>query len=499
MFSYLRPRKGLRPLSLTCRWLRECCLNVLFHRCIAFADALDDPTQSFPPPHLWRYVRALQMYGRFRYRMRSSSSEVVADAACGEGVLSDVLKAMPSLIHLIAMDEEERGVPWPILQVIFTVPQLRSLDLFGRLSVTDDAPSKPTLNASHIISFRYVPRDERKEPRSSASEKRIFGILLKKLAPNLEVLHLPCESVPFRKLDLWDWPRLQELYLRGDGRRLAKAGTPLITVLRRMPHLRRLSLKLGRCTRQRHLSAIWPPSCMVEAFPWPELESLALSWVDPQEQLFEHLPATFRDLRLRVWPRHYYLYSRPISLYSESGDNPPPSWAFETPSSSLLMQALQKCRAPTLSSLELEYEADSDDIPMLRYIAQSFPCLPSLHLFRYRSKQDWSPAPSENISAALSPLQNLSTLRLFLDFHHIKRDPEKQIAYAALLDLFRSIIRYFTDRFSRSLRAVQMLLADDEGYLLAGIQLKLGPHRQAIRRTVSCIPARPQHVGYCGL
>ncbi|KAI9067725.1 hypothetical protein FKP32DRAFT_1588335 [Trametes sanguinea] len=467
IFSELRTGRGLRSLSLTCSWLRESCLNVLFEKSIAFVNSLEDPTQSFPPPHLWRHVRTLKMFRSFEYRMRrSSSGEMVADAVCNKVVLSQVLHQMSNLTSLIFMDEEEYGIPWPILQVILSTPQLRSFDLFGRLSIADDAPSKPTLNLSPITSFRYVPQDERKGQRSSPSEKRILGAILQKLAPTLQALHLPCESVPFRKLDLWDWPGLQELYLRGDGRRLAKAGAPLVSILRRMPRLRRLSLKLARCNGQRPLGPIWPPNSLI-AMPWPELESLTLSWIHPHEQLFGHLPATFRDLHLRAWPRHYYLYMRPLWARGETPDEAGPSWASDILTPSSLMRAIQHCRVSTLECLELEFERDVDDIAMLRSIAQSFPNLRSLQLFRYRPEEDLSAVPSELICEALSPLHDLRTLRLFLDFQHLKRSNlrarRRRINTPAVGDLMNSAMRLFACR-SPSLQFIQMFLIGRESY-----------------------------------
>ncbi|OSC96951.1 hypothetical protein PYCCODRAFT_1481622 [Trametes coccinea BRFM310] len=469
IFSLLRPGGYLRPLSLTCKRLRETCLNVLFARCMAVVDSLEDPAQCFPPPELWRYVRTLHLSQRFEWRIRrTDSGEVISDPICAELALSEVLHGIPNLTGLIYTDTKEYGIPWRILQILLSIPQLRSFDLFGRLSVSDDAALKPTPNLPPITSFRYVPQDERKGQRSSPSEKRILGVLLAKLAPTLQVLHLPCESVPFRKLDRWDWPCLHEFYLRGDGRRLARAGSPLILLLRRMQCLRRLSLKLARCQGQRPLGAIWPPGCTDAVMPWPELESLTLSWIDPQEQLFGHLPATLRELRLRVWPRHYYLYLRPTWTFSEGGQPAAPSWAFDLPSPSSLMRAIQECQVSTLECLELEYEVDENNIPMLRSIAQSFPRLRSLQLYPYRSEEDFSAVPSENMSKALSPLQDLQTLRLFLDFFHLKESDHmlsKVPDVAAFVDnLSFSALRHFARRLTPSLRSIHILLVSDETY-----------------------------------
>ncbi|KAL7279461.1 hypothetical protein ACG7TL_007304 [Trametes sanguinea] len=390
----------------------ETCLNVLFARCMAVVDSLEDPAQCFPPPELWRYVRTLHLSQRFEWRIRrTDSGEVIYDPICAELALSEVLHGIPNLTGLIYTDKKEYGIPWRILQILLSIPQLRSFDLFGRLSVSDDAALKPTPNLPPITSFRYVPQDERKGRRSSPSEKRILGVLLAKLAPTLQVLHLPC---------------------------------------------------------QRPLGAIWPPGCTDTVMPWPELESLTLSWIDPQEQLFGHLPATLRELRLRVWPRHYYLYLRPTWTFSEGGQPAAPSWAFDLPSPSSLMRAIQECQVSTLECLGLEYEVDENNIPMLCSIAQSFPRLRSLQLYPYRSEEDFSAVPSENMSKALSPLQDLQTLRLFLDFFHLKESDHmlsKVPDVAAFVDnLSFSALRHFARRLTPSLRSIHILLVSDETY-----------------------------------
>ncbi|CDO74239.1 hypothetical protein BN946_scf185031.g4 [Trametes cinnabarina] len=188
--------------------------------------------------------------------------------------LADVLSAMPNLCHVVVVDKEERGVPWPILKTILLAPPLRAFDLFGRLPVSTqgDMTFKSSFGPMHLTSFRYIPDDSRKLSESVPSEKRVLSVLLEKLSSTLQVLHLPCKSVPFRELKSWDWPHLQELYLRGDGRSLRNLGAPLVSTLSCMPRLRRLSLKLGRTEGHKRFGAIWPPKCPITVIPWPELE-----------------------------------------------------------------------------------------------------------------------------------------------------------------------------------------------------------------------------------
>ncbi|OSC96952.1 hypothetical protein PYCCODRAFT_1209424 [Trametes coccinea BRFM310] len=202
--------------------------------------------------------------------------------------------------------------------------------------------------------------------------------------------------------------------------------------------------------------------------PWPELESLTLSWIDPREQLFAHLPATLRELRLRVWPRHYYLYLRPTwAKFREGGQPAAPSWAFDLPSPLSLMRVIQQCRIPTLECLDLEYEVAEDHIPMLRSIAQSFPKLQSLHLYPYRSEDDLSEVPSERMSEALSPLQSLQTLRLFLDIFHLHGYsplPRGRNISSEVDKLLNTALHHFSGRLSCSLTSLHILLVSDLNY-----------------------------------
>ncbi|KAI9067723.1 hypothetical protein FKP32DRAFT_1588333 [Trametes sanguinea] len=467
IFVELRPKRGLRSLSLTCRWLRDACSDVLFERCIAYSNALRHPAEAFPPPHLWRHIRVLRMRGCFNYdpeysdveSISDSTYQAVSDTVGREEILADVLYAMPRLSTVAVQGVGERGVPWPILKVFLSAPQLSTFVVFGRLFSGETIASKASFSPGAITTFRYVHRNKRVRFTSSPAEKHIVRTILERLSPTLHVLHLPSESVPYRRLDRWDWSLLRELQLRGDGRRLLDYGVPLISILSRMPRLRRLSLKLARSGSE-PLGAIWTPNSSVKEIPWPELESLTMTWLHPEEQLFRHLPSTLRDLHLRCWPRRYYPEGSYRSLRRLGKQRP--DWVRETPSASMVLQAIQSCRQISLRCLDLEYIADSNDIPLLQLVARSYPDLQYLQLCRYRMREDLAQAPVESMSDALSPLRNLRALRLFLDYNRLLGDSDEWVGYNFVEsdNLAVAAARHFARRASPTLRSIAVLEAD---------------------------------------
>ncbi|KAJ3018732.1 hypothetical protein NUW54_g264 [Trametes sanguinea] len=489
IFVELRPKQGLRSLSLTCRWLRDACSDVLFERCIAYSNALRHPAEAFPPPHLWRHIRVLRMRGCFIWdpeysdveSISDSTYQAVSDTVGREDILTDVLYAMPRLSTVVVHGVGERGVPWPILKVFLSAPQLSTFVVFGRLFSGETIASKASFSPGAITTFRYVHRNKRVRFTSSPAEKHVVRTVLERLSPTLHVLHLPSDSVPYRKLDRWDWSLLRELQLRGDGRRLLDYGVPLISILSRMPRLRSLSLKLARSGSE-PLGAIWPPNSSVKKIPWPELESLIMTWLHPEEQLLRHLPSTLRDLHLRCWPRRYYpepSFATYRSLRRLGKQRP--DWVRKTPSASMVLQAIQSCRPISLQCLDLEYIADSNDIPLLRLVARSYPDLQYLQLCRYRMSEDLAQAPvvgtilyalrrgdidtviQESMSDALSPLRNLRALRLFLDFNHLLVDSDEWEGYDfdETDNLAVTAARHFARRASPTLQSIVVLEADE--------------------------------------
>ncbi|KAI9067745.1 hypothetical protein FKP32DRAFT_233975 [Trametes sanguinea] len=80
-----------------------------------------------------------------------------------------------------------------------------------------------------------------------------------------------------------------------------------------------------------------------------------------------------------------------------------------------MLSIMQKIHAPRLTSLDLEFGADSKDYNLFRHIGAALPSLILLRIHRYRKPGEDAP-PLVEIAHALSPLQDLEVLMLHLDF-----------------------------------------------------------------------------------
>ena len=65
VFQELRPSRHLRPLSLTCKWIRKLCMGILFSSCTIRAASLSSGKTMFLPEQLWPYVRYVMFACRF--------------------------------------------------------------------------------------------------------------------------------------------------------------------------------------------------------------------------------------------------------------------------------------------------------------------------------------------------------------------------------------------------------------------------------------------------
>ncbi|KAI9067742.1 hypothetical protein FKP32DRAFT_1600982 [Trametes sanguinea] len=131
----------------------------------------------------------------------------------------------------------------------------------------------------------------------------------------------------------------------------------------------------------------------------------------PEDKLYSHLPHTLYTLALRCWPRYYKLHSELRQIFSAAGVQ----WSSPLLASSEMLSIMQRIHAPLLTSLDLEFRADSSDRRLFHHIGVALPSLILLRIHRYRMPGEDEP-PLVEIARALSPLQDLEVLMLHLDF-----------------------------------------------------------------------------------
>ena len=352
-------------------------------------------------------------------------------ATCHEEVLRTALCAMPRLDTIIILDSKNFGVPWVIFATMLSTPQLRVFEIRGRIHRAFDRLAKPPYQSfAPLRAFRYVPDHIDTPVRIGPTEKRMLVILLEKVSATLETLVLPSESVPLRLMNLWEWPNLRELRLRGDSRPIHRCRTPLVSVFGRMPRLHTLSLLLAH-SKKSPLGPLWPAHSECKSLPWAELKSLTLSWIHPDDLIFAHLPPTLRHLSFRAWPRLFIMYYDAHRLWAERVH-----WKLKAPKSAQISRILPLCPSANLERIELEYVADSAELELLRRIPDIAPRLEWLQIIRYRSAWDLSPvsvvreqisthtipiadSQQEGLVEPLSFLPRLRTFRFCPDYEHI--------------------------------------------------------------------------------
>ncbi|KAL7281023.1 hypothetical protein ACG7TL_004325 [Trametes sanguinea] len=380
-----RQLKALHPLSMTCKSIRESCMDVLFEYCtgqLNYYGSVEDPVPELD----WR----------------------APDTLPAER-LSRMLRAMPRLRGItVSNTRTGEGISWAILQAILSTPQLRSFEVKGRMYRAYDQLDPAKLDFAPLESLRYHAVVYSKLPRSYAEEKELLSNILSKLSSTLVTLILPAECISIDTMRRLDWPKLREIHFQG----FCVPDADLVSMLGRFPKLRVLSLDFT-IADQSQVQAFWPARAQHEEFPWPELESLALTWVHPKENIFRHLPTTCRRLSLRSWPRPYNHYRVRGDLLRDI------RWRLHLLSPPVILEALQKCCDLPLEHLELEYRASSDDIGLLAYVARTFTRLRTLRLIRYRPLYVGGPVPVKDIIGQFSAMQNLRVLELYLDLENV--------------------------------------------------------------------------------
>ncbi|KAM5544862.1 hypothetical protein V8D89_001760 [Ganoderma adspersum] len=437
----LRPNKGLRALSSTCRWIREASAPILFRSCYQLLGLTPwkrlEATYEILPFTLWSHVRSVDRpslvddahVGRPRILRLScfcpaysqKNPSIVDPLLCN--AFNTVDAALPALsrlttLHLHVQYIDVHGLSWNNMETILSLPSLRHLHI-DRLYICPelldgDNPNDSTITP--LITFHYTLPHYR-QPWSFPSELTVLDFLVRKLHTSLSSLVLPVESAPIQTISSLDWPQLREFTLRGE--RWSDPATPIVTLFSSMASLRSLTLELSE-PENTVPSALWPKGRSA-AFSWPNLETLRVSHPDPADEIYHNLPSSVRALSLRSWPHQC------IQIYDENQAFQPLSWhrgrkqrrwncPLLTPCT--LVQVLQKCEFSLLPTLELEYRVDAHESELLRTLAVNFRHLTTLEVHRYRSPGTYDVAVTD-FAEALAPLTSLRLLKLHLDFAYM--------------------------------------------------------------------------------
>ncbi|KAI9067740.1 hypothetical protein FKP32DRAFT_1619950 [Trametes sanguinea] len=432
----LRPGRCLRPLSMTCKWLRAESYPVLFRECIVQSNVVDrkyDP--AFIPCSLWPYVCTLSFSGCFSRReiqwMNAATDHGLDDYRKELGfhnqlipvkqvsaalriafrsmqALSSVYISMPERADRVHSDNIPGISPY-ILEAILSTPHLRHLTITGPLfHFHDSLPSNPAcLSLAELSSFDYYHEDLRSSAQVPRAEREQVVRILARTHDHLQHLHLPAECAPLDQMATWHWPLLRSLSLRGE--RVASSLSPTY-MLSKMPRLHTASLFLAEPANGSDSPPTWPASPAPQ-IKWRNLEVLDITHPNPEDELYSHLSHDLLSLGLRCWPRYYKLHTGFQDDFSAAGVQ----WSSPLLSSSEMLRILQRLEAPRLNVVDLEFRADSGDMQLFHHIGRALPSLEFLCIHRYRMAGE-KEVPLAGIARALSALRHLKLLMLHLDF-----------------------------------------------------------------------------------
>lgn len=291
------------------------------------------------------------------------------------------LRELPNLrsLTMTKHNYEPHGIPWGTVRAILSLPHLRELQMVSLGFCPALRPEDDLIldTVAPLTSFRYR-LDHPRELISYPSETAVLTTVLEKLCLSLETLVLMSEPASLPDLARLRWPHLRMLVFYGTPFPVA---IPLASLCAGMPALRSLSLKLSATSDAVH-QPLWPTG--FTGGPLPELDSLMISYPDPQDEVFDHLPPTLRSLSLRCWP-HADLQQANPRFCCDLG---------AVLDGSAMLSILRRCDARALDHLEVEYITDAeDDASLLGYIAKKFPSLSSLKLGRHRTVDTASSVP----------------------------------------------------------------------------------------------------------
>ncbi|KAM5544071.1 hypothetical protein V8D89_002257 [Ganoderma adspersum] len=400
------------------------------------AGLFPDPAQFFPT-HLSSFVR-LNVAGTRDWIPLEYAQNPFTCGVVGRSSLEQALRRMPALrsISVLTRQRVIHGLLWATVQMILSLPQIQEVSITGLLLCPFKLPHDDYHLDSFtpVTSFRYEVFSNRfdgmdtRQDYPFPSEEQVLLLVLSRIHPAVEKLVLSAEPAPLLAMSQWSWPRLRELRLRGSRRSLPPV--PYMTLLSAMPNLRSLALELTLVSEEcTHTDPLWPPGSRMP-FPWPDLAHLTVAHPDPADELYSHLPPSLRTLSLccrphkseKAWIARRLIYT---------------AHAYEYPvlTSAEMLGILENCYLPSLTRLEIEYEAregEGGELDLLRALGSMFPQLAWLQIHRYRAasatpsggdvaavtSQMQAVESQDEIGQALSFLSRLHTVCAYLDVPH---------------------------------------------------------------------------------
>ncbi|KAI0667967.1 hypothetical protein C8Q78DRAFT_1195822 [Trametes maxima] len=407
---------GIHQLSVTCRTLREISLPILYEN---YRATLRRPVcgDTLLPVSLQPYVKTIQLLDECKepwlaHRPDSGSDDPAVCGVFAPKVLSRILQSMRRLRTVSLLCQyEDHSLPWLSLLAFVRLPNISELNVHGFLlrppEPFQDIP--PQFDSTHITSFNiYLPRNE-EDPSSLTQARQAYTAFLMDLAPTIERSVLAREVISLHALLEIRWPHLRDLILQGEVSPPSEISKPYAPLLRNMPLLRQLQLRLSLPCAVENPPIIWPEGIDME-FPWPNMDSLVLSLPRVDEQLYRNLPPDMRRLSLCCMPYYYEWLWRPPAYVWERHLK---AWVL---TASEVLRVLRQCRLPHLFHLCVEFVADESEMELYHHIAHAFPHLRRLSINAYRVMCDPRHIPVKAIADALSSLCHLRSLQMHLGY-----------------------------------------------------------------------------------
>lgn len=413
-------KNALCALSQTSRRFRDLCVPVL--RSTARLDSVRCPSRIGRQIPEWMrpYLRYEAYHFNTIYTPVTALRELTLRDICGDrtsryreypwsrdpimcstyegDAIAALLPSIPHLRKVVLISSHDPPprvsfvyeISWKVVKAITSARGLQELNLDGHFFCLNTFAPDPDFTPAPLTAFRCMIPHRRLVPvtRAFSTETEALTFVLERLHHSLEHLSLTTETAPLDMIRDTDWHRLRSLHLAGDILP-ATHSLPWVSILRHMPRLRVLSLRAAVPDDTDHLTThqiVWPRDTLLDILPWPELEDLEVTYPDPEDRLYSHLPSTLRSLslgRFAFLAHHNWALDEWEQQYSRPQDVP-------MPRASELLQIARKCNTPNLRTLRLEYLADGDDSEdeLLSYIPAAFPRLESLRICRYDTQDD---------------------------------------------------------------------------------------------------------------